>query len=491
MPTTRTTPVPSWVRLVIDGELVDGRDEPIAVIDPSTGSHLTTLAPASADDVDLAARAARTAFDDGRWSGLAPARRAAVLWRLAELIDANRDELGLLESLNVGKPLAIATRFEVSAAAETFRYCAGWATKLNGETRDVSIPGEWHAYTLRQPVGVAGLIVPWNVPLVMAAAKVAPALAAGCTVVLKPAELTPVTALRLGELALEAGVPPGVLNVVPGLGATAGQAIVDHPLIDKISFTGSTPVGQRVLASCAGTMKRVSLELGGKSPVFVFPDAHLDRAIDGTATTIFQNSGQVCAAGSRLFVHETIADEVVDGVAARAEALRIGGGQDEGAQLGPLISRRQQQRVLDYIERGRDEGATLVTGGGAVDRPGFFVQPTVLRDATPDMTIVREEIFGPVLAVQTFSDDDSLDDLVARGNDTQYGLNAMIWTRDVSRAHRFAARIRSGNVRINAPGGMDPNMPFGGFKLSGFGKENGREGVEAYTEVKSVAISLD
>ncbi|NKX54215.1 aldehyde dehydrogenase family protein [Arthrobacter mobilis] len=478
------------LRLLIDGEWVEGTGEPLSVVDPSTGEALVESASAGQEDVDRAVAGARRAFDEGPWPAMAPAERAKLLWKLGEAVEAAADELAMLETLNTGKPLGIAKMFEVRGAAESFRYNAGWATKLNGETREVSLPGDWHAYTLREPVGVVGLIVPWNSPLAITAAKLAPALAAGCTVVLKPAELTPLTAVRLGELALEAGFPPGVLNIVQGLGAVAGQRIADHPQVDKISFTGSTAVGKHLLASCAGNLKRVSLELGGKSPVVIYPDADLERAVEGAAMSIFGNTGQVCAAGSRLYVHETVADEVLAGIAAKAQSLRIGPGLDPQTQLGPVISEQQRNRILGYIESGREQGADVLTGGAAVPGGGFFLQPTVLANTTHEMTVVREEIFGPVLSAATFSDDETVTAVVRRANDTIYGLSSTIWTRDIARAHQFARRIKAGNVRVNAAGGMDANMPFGGFKQSGWGKENGREGVEAYTEIKSVAMNI-
>ncbi|MDZ4236756.1 MAG: aldehyde dehydrogenase family protein, partial [Hydrogenophaga sp.] len=362
--------------------------------------------------------------------------------------------------------------------------------KLNGETRAVSLPGDWHAYTLREPVGVVGLIVPWNVPLAMAVSKIAPALAAGCTVVLKPAELTPLTALRLGELMVAVGFPPGVVNIVTGLGTEAGQALVAHPGVDKVSFTGSTAVGKAILASAAGNLKRVALELGGKSPVFIFPDADLDRAIDAAARGIFSNTGQVCAAGSRLFVHRSVAERVVEGVAQRARQLRVAPGLVADAEIGPVISARQRERVMAYVASGRAEGAEVVAGGEALDGAGYFIQPTVLVNTTPAMRVVREEIFGPVLCVQQF-DDDSLEQLAARGNDTDFGLSSSIWTRDLRTAHQMVRRLKAGNVRVNAAAALDFAMPFGGYKQSGWGRENGREGVEAYTELKSVAIDLN
>jgi phenylacetaldehyde dehydrogenase len=478
------------LRLLIDGDWVEGQAQPLSVLNPSTGEVLTTSASADEADVDRAVAAARRAFDNGPWSRMAPAERALLLHRLADALEAAKDEFARLETLNCGKPLAVARNFEVTAAVSTLRYNAGWATKLNGETRDVSLPGDWQAFTLRQPVGVAGLIVPWNVPLAIAVSKLAPALAAGCTVVLKPAELTPLTAVRLGELIQEVGFPPGVVNIVQGLGHVAGQRLVDHADVDKISFTGSTTVGKRLLASSAGNLKRLSLELGGKSPVVIYPDADLDKAIPAAAMSIFANTGQVCAAGSRLYVHHDIADHVISRITRIAETMRIGPGLDPTTQLGPIISEAQRDRVLQYIETGVQEGAELVTGGAAVEGPGFFLQPTVLCNTEPSMRVVREEIFGPVLTVATFDDSDSMSEVIVRANDTDYGLSSAIWTRDIAKALQFARRVKAGNVRVNASGGMDPNMPFGGFKQSGWGHENGREGVEAFTELKSVAINI-
>ena len=479
------------LKMLIDGQWVSSQSGAcMDVINPSNGQVLVQESLGGAHEVDLAVQAARRAFESGPWSRMRPAERTRLLLKLVDAVEQNGDELALLETLNTGKPLKMARAFDIGMAAECLRYNAGWATKLNGETRNVSLPGDWHAYTLREPVGVVGLIVPWNVPLAMAVSKISPALAAGCTVVLKPAELTPLTALRLGELIQAIGFPPGVVNIVTGLGHEAGQAIVDHPGVDKISFTGSTVVGKAILASAAGNLKRVALELGGKSPVFIFPDADLDRAMDAAARGIFGNTGQVCAAGSRLFVHRSVADRVIEGIVQRARALRVAPGLSPDAEIGPVISARQRERVMGYIDSGRAEGAEVVAGGEALQGEGFFIQPTVLVNTRPDMKVVREEIFGPVLSTQLF-DDDSLEQLAARGNDTEYGLSASIWTRDLRTAHQMVRRLHAGNVRVNAAAALDFAMPFGGYKQSGWGRENGREGVEAYTELKSVAIDLN
>jgi phenylacetaldehyde dehydrogenase len=374
-------------------------------------------------------------------------------------------------------------------AAENLRYNAGWAGKIVGETPNISAPNH-HVYTLREPVGVVGAIVPWNFPMAMAVAKIAPAIAAGCTVVLKPAELTPLTAIRLAQLVQEVGFPPGVINVVTGFGDPAGKALVEHPDVDKISFTGSTVVGKSILAGAAGNLKRVALELGGKSPVIVFPDADLDRATEGAANGIFGNAGQVCVAGSRLYVHKKVFDRVVEGVVDRAKKLKVGSGLDPETQMGPLVSQKQLDRVSGYIESGREQGAEVVVGGKRVEgSSGYFMQPTVLAETQANMRVVKEEIFGPVVCAMPIDDDD-LDRIARIANDVDYGLSSYVWTRDISVAHKLARKIKAGTVRINGGVGLDYAMPFGGYKQSGWGRENGREGAEAYTEVKTVSVML-
>ncbi|MDE1180062.1 aldehyde dehydrogenase family protein [Paraburkholderia sp.] len=459
------------------------------IVDPGTGAVITTAAEASASDVDRAVVAARRAFE-GPWSKVSPAERTRMMLRFATLIEDNADELAELECINSGKPLPFCRNGDVVGIAEMLRYMAGWTTKMGGETPNVSLPGDWHAYTLREPVGVVGQIIPWNFPLNMAMWKIAPALATGCTIVMKPSEQTPLTALRLGELALEAGIPAGVLNIVTGFGNPVGAAIAAHPGIDKVAFTGSGETGRRIVQAASGNLKRVSLELGGKSPVIVFPDANLDAAAAGVCSSIFFHAGQICAAGSRLYVHERAFDEVLDGIAKRANAMKMGHGMDAGTQMGPVISRRQLDRVAGYIDRGQQEGATLFAGGGSSGEHGFFVQPTVLTGVKPGMCVHDEEIFGPVLCAMSFSDDD-LDGIAATANATTYGLAASIWTRDIGRAHKMARRMQAGIVNVNALSSPDATLPYGGYKQSGWGRERGYDAIRMYTEVKAVAINLN
>jgi phenylacetaldehyde dehydrogenase len=477
-------------RLLIGGEWVQSTSSArIPVIDPATGAEVATVADANRADVDKAVAAAREAFERGAWPNMLPAQREALLWRLADLIDRHADELAELESIDNGKTKKMAGIVDVPGARNYFRYMAGWATKIEGSTIDISVGapegGRVDAYTRREPVGVVAQIIPWNFPLVMAAWKLGPALAAGCTCILKPAEQTPLSALRLGELIIEAGFPAGVVNILTGYGESTGAALVTHPGVDKIAFTGSTLVGKLINKAATDSLKRVSLELGGKSPVIVLPDADLDTAIKGAAGAIFFNAGQVCAAGSRLYVHRKLFDRVVDGLGQAAQSIRLGPGLDPGSQMGPLVSREQQERVMGYIESGRAEGASLVAGGEMPTHPGYYVRPTVMADVKGSMRVVQEEIFGPVVVAQRF---DELDEVAALANDTPYGLSASIWSNDLRAVHRLVPKIKAGTVWVNAHGPVDANMPFGGFKHSGLGREHGRVGIEMYTEVKSVCM---
>ena len=481
--------MPFDVQSQIQDLLIDGKRVPALsgryfdTLNPATEQVLARVAEADAADIDLAVRSARAAFE-GAWGHMRAADRGHALLRLADLIRQNIDELVELESLDSGKPVSAIRRQDLPAVLDTLAYYAGWADKINGQV----IPARPDAltYTVREPMGVVAAIVPWNFPLMIGMWKIAPALACGCTVVLKPAELTPLTALRIGELALEAGFPPGVLNVVPGFGKTAGQALVDHPDVDKVTFTGSPGVGRQILRSAAGNLKRVTLELGGKSANVIFPDADLDAAVKAAGSGIFFNAGQVCSAGSRILVHEKIHDELVERLAARASMIRLGDPKDSATAMGPLISAGQMKRVLDYIEVGKNEGARIAAGGTRHGDTGYFVNPTIFTEVEHDMRISQEEIFGPVAAVLRFKDDE---DAIRLANGTSYGLAAGVWTTDIGRGHRFAKRLKAGTVWVNTFGPTDVRLPWGGARDSGFGREHGESAIENFTEPKVVWIN--
>ncbi|HEY3603721.1 MAG TPA: aldehyde dehydrogenase family protein [Sporichthyaceae bacterium] len=457
---------------------------------PTTGQLLATVADGQSEDVDLAVAAARAAFE-GEWSSLTPSQRSKYLWRIGDLIEENAETLAELESLDNGKPKLQAQFVDVAVSADLFRYMAGWCTKLEGNTLTLSTPyapgAQFHAYTLREALGVVGLIIPWNFPLMMCAWKLAPALACGNTAVLKPAEQTPLSALFLGELLIEAGLPAGVVNIVTGHGETAGAPLAAHQDVDKVSFTGSTEVGKLVLNAAKGNLKKVTLELGGKAPNIIFADANLPAAIEGAANAIFFNQGQVCCAGSRLYIEDAAYDEVVAGLSGIAGAIKVGDGREADTVMGPLVSAEQLARVSSFVSGGLADGATASAGGSQIDGPGFFFQPTVLTSTRPDMDVVREEIFGPVVVADRFS---SVDEIVATANDSIYGLSAGVWTQDISKAHRVVKRLQAGTVWINCFNILDASLPFGGYKQSGWGREFGHEVLNAYTQTKSVVAMI-
>lgn len=472
-------------RLHIAGEWIDAGDGgTLASYNPGTGELLAEVASASEDDVDAAVRAAREAFDSGPWPRLDAAERSRILWRMSDLLEERSDQLTTLETLDNGKPLREA-QIDLTQTIDCFRYFAGWSTKLGGDT--LPVRGQVLNYTLREPVGVVGAIVPWNFPLLMAAWKVAPALACGNTVVLKPAEQTPLSALELAEIGREAGLPDGVLNVVNGPGASAGAALVAHPAVDKISFTGSTEVGQIITRQAADTLKKVSLELGGKSPNIVFEDADLDAAVRGVYAGIFYNAGQACTAGSRLLVHSSVHDELLDRLVQRMDRIQPGEPLDPKRRYGPLISEEQLEKVLGYVRQATEDGAELLSGGSRIGDRGWWMEPTVFDRVESSHTIAREEVFGPVLATLTFEDEE---EAVHLANDTVYGLAAGIWTPDIKRAHRVARRLQAGTVWINTYHPLDPASPFGGYKQSGHGRELGPYALELYTQMKSVWVDL-
>jgi phenylacetaldehyde dehydrogenase len=477
-------------RMLIDGRFVSAASgKTFPVYNPATGEEMARVPEAETEDVDRAVLAARHAFDDGPWSRMSSSQRGQLIWKLADLLESNLDEFAELESLDNGKPFSVAKVADLPLAVDMFRYMAGWATKISGSSLSFGTPGAFHSYTMREPIGVVGQIIPWNFPLLMAAWKLAPALAAGCCVVLKVAEQTPMTGLRLAELFDQAGFPAGVVNILTGFGEGAGAPLAAHPLVDKVAFTGSTEVGKLIVKASAGNLKKVSLELGGKSPAIIFPDADLERAIPGTASAIFFNQGQCCCAGSRLMVHEKVYDQVVEGVSQIAGKIKVGPGMDPTTEMGPLVSDEQFNRVTGYIKSGVDQGAQVLAGGNATGDHGYFVQPTVLAKTTPEMKVVKEEIFGPVVCAQSFTDSD-LDRIAADANNTDFGLASSIWTKDVSIAHKLAKRIRSGTVWVNCHNVFDASLPFGGYKQSGWGREMGEEALRNYTETKAVTIAL-
>jgi aldehyde dehydrogenase (NAD+) len=470
-----------------------GTSERIAIFNPSTEEQIGDFADGGAMAVDEAVARARATFVSGVWHGKTTSERSQILWRVAELIEQRKEELAEIDARNAGLHITQA-RHIMSASAEFFRYCAGWCTKVNGIAHDIRMAGglsggfaEIHGYTIKEPIGVVALIVPWNGPFHVAAVKVASALAAGCSCVLKPAENTPLSALALEKILVDAGVPEGVVNVVNGYGHTAGAALAAHLDVDKVSFTGSTETGKKIVQAATGNLKKVMLELGGKSPVLIYNDADLAKAIPGAAMGIFAHSGQGCICGSRIYVQRGVYEQVVEGIAQIARSLPQGGSHEDNMVIGPLISQKQLTKVMGYIDEGRREGVEVVAGGNRRDRPGYFVEPTVLTNVRPDLRLVREEIFGPVVAITPFDDEE---EVVAQANDSTYGLAASAWTSDLSRAHRLAKRFQAGMITLNCQLVWDPSLPIGGYKQSGWGKEYGLDGIEAYMETKCVYTQL-
>ncbi|MFS0888944.1 aldehyde dehydrogenase family protein [Peribacillus frigoritolerans] len=474
-------------KLLINGELVEAASgKTFETLDPSNGKVLAVVSEAGPEDVDKAVKAARTAFDNGPWKKMSASERSRLIYKLADLMEDHKEALAQLDTLDNGKPIGETTNADVPLAIDHFRYYAGWTTKIVGQT--IPVAGNYFNYTRHEAVGVVGQIIPWNFPLLMAAWKLGAALATGCTIVLKPAEQTPLSALYLGQLALEAGFPPGVLNVIPGFGETAGSPLVDHPDVDKIAFTGSTSVGKMIMRQASGTVKKISLELGGKSPNIILPDADMSKAIPGALMGIMFNQGQVCCAGSRLYIQKKSYDNVVADLVSHAKNIKQGAGLDPSTQIGPLVSSEQMERVGGYIEKGKSEGAEVVTGGYYGQGEGYFVTPTIFAGVEDEMTIAKEEIFGPVVAAMPFDD---LDDVINRANNSEYGLAAGLWTQDVKKAHYVANELKAGTVWVNCYNAFDAASPFGGYKQSGIGREMGSYALDNYTEVKSVWINLN
>ena len=474
-------------KMLIGSEWVSARSgKTFAAINPATEKELGQVAYGGVEDVDSAVKAARAAFDTGKWSSMPPRQRGNLLLKLADLIERDKEQLAILESMNNGKPIAECLAFDIPQVIDTFRYYGGWADKMLGEVNPVG--GNYFSYTLREPVGVVGQIIPWNFPLLMAAWKLGPALACGCTSVLKPAEQTPLSALKLGELILEAGIPPGVVNIITGDGV-AGAALAQHPGVDKVAFTGSTEVGKLVMQAAAKNLKRVSMELGGKAPNIIFADADIDAAVAGSVGAIFFNQGEVCCAGSRLFIEERVHDEFIEKFTKAASNLRMGNPLDPQTQMGAQVSLEQHEKVMGFIKNGVESGAKLATGGKSMRKElgGFFMQPTIFTDVDAKMSISKDEIFGPVVAAKKFS---KTDDLIKFAHDTNYGLSAGIWTKNISLAHETALKLRAGTIWINCFNAFDVAVPFGGYKESGFGRELGKAALDLYTEQKAVWVGL-